>query len=371
MKIAIVTLPLHTNYGGILQAYALQTVLTRMGHSAQVLTKSRKIKITPKLLFLTIPKRILLKLIGKDVNVFREFRHNRIINTISRNVQPFISKNIHTDGRDYEQLKPTDYEAYVVGSDQIWRPKYIGDHLKNAFLDFSKTWDVTRIAYSASFGTQDWEYNEADTKFIKSSLIGLFKAVSVRESSGIDLCKKYFGIKAEHLLDPTLLLNPSDYLYLVNLSKTKPAEGNLFYYILDPTEEKTSFINRIATERSLKPFTNVARPDDWSAPLCDRIQPPLEQWLRSFNDSDFVVTDSFHGCVFSILFHKPFVAIGNKARGMSRFESLLQLLNLKDHLLLDVGDYISFNSYIIPNETYCILEQERKKSFDFLANNLS
>lgn len=375
MKIAILTLPLHTNFGGILQAYALQTVLERMGHNVTVITRDKRVPITARLIFLSIPKRILCRLCGRTVSVFRELRWNQIYIKISKNITPFIDKYIKQDNRLLERIKPSDYDAIVVGSDQIWRQQYIHNTLRssvnNAYLGFAKSWNIIRVAYSASFGTDTWEYCEKDTEFIKSSLIGLFKAVSVRESSGVELCRDYFGINAELLIDPTLLLSLNDYVKLIDCSYTNPSDGNLFHYFLDSTADKTALVGKIAEEKQLTPFTNVARPEDRSALLSERVQPPLEQWLRSFMDAEFVVTDSFHGCVFSILFHKPFVVVGNSERGLSRFESLLKMFNLMNHLLLDIQDYVSSYSYEIPEETYSVLDQERKRSFQFLNENLS
>ena len=150
MRIGILTLPLHTNYGGILQAYALQTVLERMGHEAVVID-TPNVKPTPSLF--TLGKRIFKRLLGYHVGVFPERKHNQIYPVISQHTQLFVDKYIHRKVvHSPEELQESEFDAVVVGSDQVWRPKYYGK-IENAYLNFTKSWKIKRIAYAASFGT--------------------------------------------------------------------------------------------------------------------------------------------------------------------------------------------------------------------------
>ena len=119
----------------------------------------------------------------------------------------------------------------------------------------------------------------------------------------------------------------------------------------------------------LVPFAANGRAENRAAPLETRVQPPVEQWLRSFRDAEYVVTDSFHACIFSILFRKPFVAIGNPKRGMSRFRSLLGMFGLADRLVLSPEDSFS-DADIDYDKVYRRLETLRGKSLAFLENNL-
>lgn len=335
MKIGILTLPLHTNYGGILQAYALQTVLERMGHEVVVID-TPNVKPNPSLF--TLSKRVVKRLLGKRVGVFSERYHNTTYPIISQYTQPFIDKYIHRKVvNSPEELQESDFDAIVVGSDQIWRPKYYGK-IENAYLAFAKGWHIKRIAYAASFGTDEWEYTEEQTKEC-GELLKKFDTVSVREASGVQLCKEHFGVEAKHVLDPTMLLTKEDYIRLIEAAGTPKSKGSLLNYILDETPEKCALIEKIAKGKNLKPFRVNSRVEDHTAPLEERIQPPVEQWLRGFYDAEFVVTDSFHACVFSILFGKPFIVVGNKVRGMARFESLLKMCGLEDRLILNINEY--------------------------------
>lgn len=123
------------------------------------------------------------------------------------------------------------------------------------------------------------------------------------------------------------------------------SKGNLLCYILDETEEKKALIKRIADEKGLKPFNVKSQSDDINSPVSERIQPPLEQWLRGFYDAEFVVTDSFHACVFSILFNKPFIVYGNIERGLSRFTSFLEIFGLKDVLFTNMSGDIQLKDF--------------------------
>lgn len=374
MKIGILTLPLHTNYGGILQAWALQTVLERMGHEVKVLSRDKKIKLTPFIFLVKVPVRIVKKILGERETVLKEVIYNKRQDRIRVNIEPTINQYVHRDRRYLNQIKENDYDCFVVGSDQIWRPKYIECTLKstieNAFLGFAKCWNVKRISYAASFGTDKWEYNSEQTKIV-SDLIHKFNAVSVREKSAKSLCYENLGIDAEHLLDPTMLLRKEDYINSFKIEKEPRSEGTLMTYILDYSDEKKTIVDRIAKAKGLVPFSVGAKIDKGNTPIEEIIQPRLQKWLRGFYDAEFVVTDSFHACVFSILFGKPFVAIGNESRGLSRFESLLSLFGLDNNLILDISQYDDSNDYTISSMAYQKLSQWREKSMAYLIRNLS
>lgn len=375
MKIGILTLPLHTNYGGILQAYALQTVLERMGHEVEVFDTPNRCFLPPIWkLPLSYIKRIVLKCLGKTDRIFIEQYTNKIQPIILQNIQPFIAKNIHRkEIRKFSMLQAGDYNAIVVGSDQVFRKAYFlgwnRQSIENAYLSFTQGWGVKRIAYAASFGTDEWEYSNAETKRCKA-LLRKFDAVSVREESGVELCLKYFSMDVLHVLDPTMLLNKEDYSVFFQKADIPKSEGTLLTYILDETEELQELITKVANQKHLAPFSvNNPYEYDNSKPLEERIKPSVETWLRGFYDAEFVVTDSFHACVFSIIFRKQFVVVGNKDRGMPRFESLLKTFGLQDRLVdssTNVANLRDVN-YDVVYEKYDVL---KKQSISFLNKHL-
>lgn len=373
MKIGILTLPLHINYGGILQSYALQTVLERMEHEVYVIEKEKQpLTLHKYKMLLTYGKRIAKNIIGEKVPIFFEQKYNKEQPIIRQNTDKFINKYIHiVKYKNFCDIKESEYNAIVVGSDQVWRPRYFRvDKIENTFLEFAENWNIKRIAYATSFGTDEWEYSTKQTSRC-SELLKKFDAVSVREDSGVKLCKEHFGVEAQHVLDPTMLLEKEDYIKLLEANNTPKSKGNLLCYFLDETDEKKELIKRVAEEKGLTPFNVKSKSDDINSPISDRIQPPLEQWLRGFYDAEFVVTDSFHACVFSIIFNKPFIIYGNKRRGLSRFASLLNMFNLKDLLITDISEYKHINIKKIKwNDINEILKDYRKISFGFLTKLL-
>lgn len=358
MRIAILTLPLHVNFGGILQCYALQTVLERMGHEVSVLNTDF-VNVDYKTRIGLFIKRLVKTCIGKE-SKFYGWKTEREIT--QKYTQAFIRKHIHLlNVQDLSLLKEDDFDAIVVGSDQIWRPMYY-QPIANAYLKFAKDWtSIKRIAYATSFGTDQWEYTQEETQEC-ASLVKLFDAVSVRENSAVDLCRKYLEVEAVQVLDPTLLLSKEDYLKLIDQSKLKKNEG-VFAYFLDVTSSKMDLANRIAKERGLKLYQfNNPNVDCLSLHFEKRIQQPIEEWIAGFRDASFVVTDSFHGCVFSIIFNKPFVVIGNEERGIARLKSLLSMLDFD----YSVASNIHQLQKIEWNKTKLILDKYRQISLSFL-----
>lgn len=373
MKIGILTLPLHTNYGGLLQAYALQTTLERMGHNVAVLDTPKKKKILEWGYPLTIIKRCINKFLFRKGNkIFYEQWYNKTYPIISKNTQPFIDKNIHRfEISNLQKLPKGEFDAFVVGSDQVWRPIYFTSmydtRMEQAYLYFAKGWDVKRVAYAASFGTDKWEYTKKQT-YSCSQLLRMFNYVSTRESSGVELCKQYLEAEAIQVVDPTMLLGKSDYINLFTSAETPASKGNLLCYILDESKEKLEIIDYIAKNKNLTPFKTNSKVGDTNLPLEKRIQPPVESWLRGFHDAEFVVTDSFHACVFSIIFQKPFIVIGNKKRGLARFLSLLETFDLAECIAenLESVKFIDIDW----NKVSSILDQKREEAITFLSNAL-
>ena len=374
MKIGILSLNPGHNYGGILQSYALQKVLERCGHKVHIIAKNHKEK---EIYWGIIPKlgvRLIRKIYkNRNALIFTERYHNRITPIIFQHTFRFCKEylNIHLIDK-FSDIKTSDYDTFIVGSDQVWRPRYFEkqykENISNAFLKFAEGWKVKRIAYAPSFGTDSWEYTSRKTKQCKE-LIRKFNAISVREESGIKLCNEYLGVDAIQLCDPTLLLKKEDYESLVQ-SAPQGNTGSLLVYCLDKSEELDSLVDKIARQKNLKPFyVNSKHGENLSVE--ERIKPSVESWIRGFMDADYVVTDSFHACVFSLIFHKTFVVLGNKNRGLSRFESFLKIVGLESRLLYNSLDYNEKLNEISYDDTDIIIEKLRLQSMNFLRNALN
>lgn len=370
MKILILTLPLHTNYGGILQAFALQRSIEQLGHEVKLINMKHPIPRWKRVL-ITI-KRILLRVTGKDRRSI--FYDQEILKAVSGQINKFVTNVLRflpgevVSNRDFKRIQNYSPDCIVVGSDQVWRPKYV-KNIENMFLDFAGNWGVRRISYAASFGVDTWEYSASQTKKCKA-LIQKFDHVSVRESSGIDLCEQYFDLTPELVIDPTLLLSQNEYLGLIESQQGN--DGGLFSYMLDPTPAKQKFVESQSRALGL-PIHHIypsyifdKHPSEYSA------LPSIEEWLANFSKASFIVTDSFHGCVFSILFNKPFYVTTNIARGSTRISNLLALLNLESCLLNeDKLEGIEVTPYIQWDEVNIAIERLRKDSLRFLKVALS
>lgn len=326
MRICILTQPLGANYGGILQAYALQKVLRDMGHDVTTLRFAPEapwwIPSGFKKKMLTFRRFVSKYIKGNKEIVFcdpvRQTRYS------FEGLNRFVEKCIHhLDVKaPLSQGKIPTFDAYIVGSDQVWRPKY-SPNLPDFYLGFLADSPAIRIAYAASFGVDIWEADEEVTARIRP-LAQRFDAISVREESGIKLCEKYLGVKAVAMPDPTLLLTASDYRALY--SSSEETGTYIAAYILDRDEQTLAFTNRFANRLGL-PVKNIGV-FDWA-----KSADSPEQWLNSIAKASFVITDSFHGTVFSILFNKEFLSLLNIERGASRFTSLLENLGLQDRMI--------------------------------------
>lgn len=377
MKIAILTQPLKNNYGGALQAYALQMLLTRMGHDVLIIRREYSkpsIRVRIKRLFRFFHTLICKYLLGK--------KYLRLANPFSlyydhlpvSKVHDFTSRYVNQSKPIFSTKELSDYfdfnvfDAYIVGSDQVWRPAY-SPCITNYFFDcIAAKSNVKRIAYAASFGTSQWEYSHEQTE-VCSKLAQLFDAISVREDSGVNLCGIYLKVNATHVLDPTMLLQMSDYLRLINVDESCQETDLLTCYILDDSEEKKKMITSVSNCTGCVPYYSNARIVD-----NNYLQLTVEEWLDSFRRSKFVVVDSFHGCVFSILFEKPFIVYGNNQRGLSRFESILRVFGLQNRIVTSYDDFLSRQTNLLESIDYShvrdILAKERTKSLLFLENAL-
>ena len=177
------------------------------------------------------------------------------------------------------------------------------------------------------------------------------------------LCQKHLGIIPQQVLDPSLLLNCNHYNHFFKTSLL-PNENYLFSYLLDVDDRKRGFVNSMANAMRLKPIImsaeNNAKNDD-----------SIEKWLTMIANATFVITDSYHGTLFSINFNKDFITINNVKRGNSRFRSILGQTGLMDRLIS--SDELSVRMWpgIDWEQVNSIIDNERIKSMSFLRTALS
>ena len=384
-RVAILTQPLSCNYGGILQNYALQKVLKNLGHLPTTIDHDYLWYLKIKDFLWRRKMDALHAILPSRYSKPTYIPNRREVASYCKNTDRFIEKYIlrtkpFRSRKKFSLLsRHNEYDAYIVGSDQVWRPTYNKPFQGEMFLDFVDGADsAKRISYAASFGVDSWEFTDEQTE-LYSTLLGRFNSVSVREESGISLCQKHFGVDAIQVLDPTMLLEKDEYCMLVRGENEPKSKGNLFSYILDPSKEKTAFIKNAAETLGLTAFQILPE-----HPVGNRskahikydmencVYPSVTSWLRAFLDAEMVIVDSFHGVVFSIIFNKPFWVIGNSERGMSRFVSLLDMFGLQSRLLdahsLGDNDVNAPIDWRVVNE---ILAKKKQDSISFLRESLA
>ncbi len=354
MRIGIYTQPLFNNYGGILQNWALQQVLMSLGHDPITIDHSSKYSWLKY--FADYSLAIAKRTLGKRCSSPMRPHNGRFGSGL---LAPFIHQHINktrpVNRPCIDLLTEYHINCLVVGSDQIWRPLF-NKHLEDSFLAFAKEFDCTKIAYAASFGKDEWEFDEKQSD-ICTELVKQFDAISVREESGISLCKQHLGVDAEFVLDPTLLLSKEKYSQIIG--HTQNNGKFIACYCLDMSQETQSEINNIAKTINLPVRYFAAN---------DKVSLTIGQWLAMFRDASAVITDSFHGTIFSIINQTPFYTLANEVRGASRFHSLLGNLGLLERIVKDSGHLPppTIDWEIVQKR----INQEKQKSISFIQKHL-
>lgn len=347
MKVGILSLPFEPNYGWAVQLWALYHTIEQLGHEPVIL--DRRWNQTQSGLLYNMKRFIYYNVICRR---FSTFIYNEITN-----ITPVVR-----DSANMTQLSNA-LDAVVVGSDQVWRIENTRGADLNFFLDFVISESVKRISYAASFGKDTWQGTSEETALVKQ-LLAKFSTITVRENTGVTLCKELFDANATNVLDPTLLLNSRDYNSVLSAPRNK---SNLTTYILDATTEKTITINKISENKKLNVVSLYPK---------KRVTyyKSVYYWLESIRDAKYVIVDSFHGMVFSIIFHKNFAVMANSKRGMTRFTSLLSQLGLENRLTNDYS-YESINKILSTEIDYEQVERNlqelRSYSLSILRDSLS
>ena len=227
-------------------------------------------------------------------------------------------------------------DSFLVGSDQMWTPLATSLVGYTFFLDFVDL-DKKKIAFSTSFGQDKFEANEEICN-TASDFLKRFDAISVREHSGVDVCRDKFGIEAEQIIDPVFLCGEKTYDELIENVKIPLPKKYLLTYILDPTPEKEEATKRIARTEGLEIISVMSMRDydknaqNWHIGKIVP-KPTTEEFLYYIKKCSYLVTDSHHGACMGIIYKRPYVAITNASRGITRFETVAKSLGLEDRVL--------------------------------------
>lgn len=345
MKIYTITFHWATNYGAVLQAYALQKYLTNEKHDVHI------INYVPKVFKKSFLK-CLLSNPKKYSKNFKEWNKEKAI-------ESFRKKQL-----DLTKLYPTHKSlvmekwgkaVYICGSDQIWNPFFTlkgeGNVTLSYYLDFVPE-NAKKISYAASFGVT--ELNKVMGKIVANEL-KTFSQVSVRERSAVEMLEKV-GITATLVCDPVFLLSSEEWKTL--LMQEECEVPKVFRYILHEPQEEN--------EKICQYIENALGYDKQKERVLS-----IEEWLRTICETEMVVTNSFHAVAFSVIFHRPFVAIIKEGNGMNdRLITLLEFLGLSDRIVKEC-DKEKLDSLMSVSIDWALVDEKREKLKELGKNFLN
>lgn len=339
MKIGIITFwNSQDNYGQLLQCFALQYYLKLKGHDVFLIRYLPKVKgntikdrilnlrslITPK----HIKDYVSFQLNKKQSRLFNA-EHPRYFDTFRQNHIQF-SSNIYYN---LEDLKNEEWnaDAIICGSDQIWSYSPVEDNISAFFLEFVPE-PIKRIAYAASFGRSELP---SVYENLLPRLLSKFHAVSLREETGVELCKNANRLDAQLVCDPTMLLKGEEYLSAIVKNHIVQTD-TVFCYLLNwETDFPINEIKAYLYERHLHMNFFGAHGMELKKLFPTMTNLTIESWLEAMSSSQFVFTNSYHGTVFSILMKKPFIVFplkGVSAKMNGRLTTLLNKIGLEDRI---------------------------------------
>ena len=327
-KVGIITFHNEQNYGAVLQAYALQETVKKLGCESYIINYIEPVEKHWKSIFTEKQKlnniKIWLKIIITNIVYFKKNKRRK------KNFYKFINKNIKLYGKykNENQLKNNapDLDIYITGSDQVWNTK-ITKGLKDAYtLNFGNS-NIIRASYAASLGND--KVDEREIVEYKEKL-KILNEISVREDTGKQILEKILHRNVELVLDPTLLLDKKDWN---NIKRDYKEESKKYILIYDL--EKNDIVYEVANEIKEKlkiPIVNFRRKKQKQ--IISKYESGPEEFLNLINNAEIVITNSFHGAVFSIIFHKKFYVIPHTTT-FSRTKNLLRILNLEKQIISD------------------------------------
>lgn len=378
-RIGIVTIFDCDNYGADLQAYALPTALKALGHEAEVIDypfyKSRRFHMTSAgrpVLPLSLQNR-LKEVIGRLLAGLRHFCGEAAIHRRERAFAAFREKMPRSKQTyatfDALLREPPTYDIYMTGSDQVWNPR-MGASLRPYFLDFLPE-SARRIAYAASFGVADLPTTVAARY---RAWLSRYQAISCREPQGVELVRKLCPeVPAAHTLDPTLLLSREAWSAVATFPETVRNKPYLLIYELIPAQGLSAFAHRWAYRQGLEIVRICGSVNAHGASnetLFRDLGP--DGFVGLFAKAAAVVTTSFHGTVFSLIFGVPFYSvIPGKMRNSSRQRGLLETVGCLDRLLpeAELATRLPEDSLDWPN-IQRRLQAARETSLTFLTSSV-
>lgn len=366
MKVVIITLHRITNFGSMLQTYATQTAIEKLGHEAEVLD--------------FVPEGMSFKRANwpkNDVPAWKKLIKLPplfAVNLIEyHDVNRFLRKYIHLSTKRYNCYQDIVAEipiadAYLSGSDQVWNTQNNNppEDLKAYYLGFAPE-GKKRIAYAGSFGKNTFTPEE---ETIIKEYIAKYDHISVREDDGLKILHRFGFDNGVHVVDPTLLLRVEDWKKFASVKKA-PKPGYVFVYNLNRNGLIKDVAKAIAKEKGLR-IINFADTFDFIKGAKNRFGNTAEDFVNHMANADYVVTDSFHGTAFSLNLNRQVIVV-KAPRYNSRIESILRVAGLLETRLVGTVEE-GLNALTAPidyQEVNPRIEAAREKSYEYLKNALS
>jgi hypothetical protein len=364
MKIGIITFHFGSNYGAILQTYALCHAVESQGHTVEIID--------------FIPKRYANK------TCIAEIIRNRIVKIINfkndhikrERIAAFREHNIKLTSRRYDTIEdinnnPPSFDAYICGSDQIWNPDLFGV-LPPYFLDFVPDGKAIKLSYAASFGRESLP---PINKYLIGQYLRGIQYISVREQTGINIVRDVAGREATQAMDPVFLIPPHEWETLISYPFCGLSQFILLY-TMAPSHQLLQSA-RYLSERFHMPVIHLS----WGIKKHKGIDHVINtagplQFIELIKHASYICTNSFHGTAFSIIFNKPFLVtplLGEFESRNTRILSLLDKLGLTGQMVCDdkslyklAARNLAYNS----NITTELLNDAIDNSFAFLKTSL-
>lgn len=334
MNIRLLTFSKASSYGASLQCYALCKVLKNMGHNV---------------VLISIPLKHNFKaLVYETIMSFGML-------SFRKEFLPPYSKHKFSDQTD----------LYIVGSDQVWNIDLTKEFADDYFLGTIPD-NTPRISYAASIGSETWRYPERNLEI--SSYLKKYQAISVREASAVSICRDEFGVDAQVVLDPTLLLD--DYSEIIGTKKDNNKPILVCFKLLrDP--KFIPLTEFIADRMKITPLNMASRELNSGKNL--RI-PTVKKWLQTIAESTMVITDSFHCTVFAIMFRRKFITIPSQPSRKGRMLELLEKLGLTSRFYNSIDEVQATEKWreeIDYDAVFLKLHDLRQSSLEFLISELN
>lgn len=361
-KVGVITFHSANNYGAVLQAWALQKVLQDLGLESGI------INYHPDVIDGLYDPMRLSRGIKRSIKRIRIFLRNRKSLVRYDKFQRFLKKNFNLIGdyRTYKELKAAklDLDAYIVGSDQVWNPSHIGGFNPAYYLNFAEP-DKIKLSYAPSIGS---DYIGSKYKEDMKKSLNSYTGISIRERSAQAALQELADKPVEVVLDPTLLLEDKDYEAIKVKSHIK--EPYILVYSIEKNKQVMALANKVSLALGLPIIQRRPIPG-----LINQLEPfytaDAGEFLGLIEGAAYVITNSFHGTVFSILYERPFVSMLHSNTG-SRTQDLLTELGLESHILHDIVDFDDFSMFKIdePEKLKERIKDLKKSSMEFLTKNL-